>query len=141
MRLASNGWRLEEPSALERLRDAGVAQLILTWWGGDAATHDAADGRNGAFDRLQETLDRAGRMARLLAIARYVLTPASLASLGGWVASIRNHAARLDLLPLSAFDRDPARLAAHRLPRRGLQAALQEAWEASRVVHLKVSAA
>lgn len=140
VRLVTNGWRLAEPSALERLRDAGVAQLMLTWWGGDANTHDVYDGRAGAFDRLQDIVDRAGRMARLLTIARYVLTPASLPSLGAWVPTIRNHAARLDLLPLAALDRDPANLAAHRLPRRPMQAAIQEAWEAARTVHLKMTA-
>lgn len=72
VRLFSNGRRLTGHRTLERLRDAGLAQLTLTVWG-DEPAHDALTAP-GDFAAIVNTLTLAQRLNRLLTTVRFVLT-------------------------------------------------------------------
>ncbi|HMV68260.1 MAG TPA: radical SAM protein, partial [Myxococcota bacterium] len=138
-RLTTNGWRLAEPGALERLRDAGLAQVTFVLWGGSAATHDTIVGRPGAFDALFEAIDLAGRLNRVLVTVRYVLIDANHGECREAIDRARLHVDRLELARLHAVTSDRAALARHNLRRKDTLAAVQAAWEAARTNHVKLT--
>jgi hypothetical protein len=135
----SNGWRLAEKDALARLRDDGLAQLTLVFWGATAEVHDRRVGRQGAFATAIEALDIGSRLNRLLITVRYVLMRDNADQVGDFVALIREPADRFELVRLSAITQDAAVLREQGVSRAAATTAIQAAWEAARVVHLKTS--
>jgi hypothetical protein len=142
-RAHSNGVRLADPNLLEQLRDAGLAQLTLTFWGGSAAVHDARTGVEGSFDALMAAVETAARLARLLLTVRLVLMADNAAEVEALVVATRNHAARFELVRLGALT-TPAGVAAgllhtHGVGRPAAVAAVQAGWEAARATHLRLT--
>lgn len=133
------GGGLAERGVLEKLRNAGLAQLTFLFHGGDAATHDAHVGREGAFEEALEALDIASRLNSLLVRVRYVLLRDNHDQVGTFVERVRDPADRLELVRLSALTRDRTVLRAHGVPRRPALRAVQAAWEAARVAHLRMT--
>ncbi|MCB9666448.1 MAG: hypothetical protein H6732_20225, partial [Alphaproteobacteria bacterium] len=136
-KLTSLGADLAERGQLERLRDAGLAQLTLLFWGGTAATHDARIDRPGAFDAALEVLEEGARLNRLLVTVRMVLLADNHTEVGPLVERVRERAARFELVRLSALVGDPDLLRAHGVGRRAALQAVQSGWEAARVGTLR----
>lgn len=142
-RLTTNGWRFAAPGVLERLRDAGLAQVTFVLWGGTAETHDRLVGRPGAFDELFEAVDVAGRLNRVLVTVRFVLLAENHAECAAATERARLHVDRYELVRLNALlsgsPTDRALLARHGVRRRDAMAAVQAAWETARINHVKMT--
>lgn len=138
-RITSNGWRLAEKDVLSKLRDAGLAQLTLVFWGGTAEVHDARVGRPGAFEAVREALDLGCRINRLLITSRYVLMRDNAEQVGALVALVREPTDRFELVRFSALTHDPNLLREHGVSRAAATAAVQATWEAARELHLKTT--
>jgi len=94
----------------------------------------------GAFERMLVTLEHASRVNRLLVTARLLLTRDNAADAGTWVESIRDRSDRAEIVRLSMVTRDAEMVRTHGVPRSMGARAIQAAWEAARVVHLRLSA-
>lgn len=138
-RMTTNGRRLAEPGVLERLRDAGLAQITFVLWGGTAATHDRIAGHEGAFDALFEALDLGGRLNRMLVTVRFVVLADNHTECAEATERARVHVDRYELARLNALTSDRALLSRHGLRRRDALDAVQAAWETARINHVKMT--
>lgn len=127
---------LATPLLLETLRDGGLAQLTLVFWGASAATHDPIVGREGAFATLETVLQEAARLNNLLVTVRYVLRRDNLDEVGPLVAVVREDANRFELTRLASLTRDTQIIRQLGVPRKQAIVACQAMWEAARVTHL-----
>ena len=141
VRLTTLGDRLDARGVLESMRDAGLAHLVVTLWGGSEATHDAVIGRTGALGRALEVVDAAGKLNQLRVTVRFVLLAGNTAEVGPLVARVRDHSNRFELVRLSTLTQDPAALRAHGVARDTATRAVLDAWEAARVTHLRLATA
>ena len=137
-RMTTIGTGLGARGVLEALRDAGLAQLVITFYGGTAATHDRVVGIEGAFDEAIAALEQAAKLNSLLTTARYVLLRDNHTEVRTFVERVRLEAKRLELVRLSALTRDIDQLRAQGVPRRAALEAIQQAWEAAREVNLRM---
>lgn len=137
-RMTTLGEGLGQKDRLERLRDAGLAQLTLVLYGGSSTTHDDRIERPGALDEALQALEHAARLNRLMITLRFVLLRDNVAEVGALVERARGAADRIELVRLGALTREPELLRVHGVPRREALGAVQAAWQAARVNHVKV---
>lgn len=136
-KMSTTGQGLAERGVLEGLRDAGLAQLTLLFWGGVAATHDARLGAAGAFEGALAALEEGSRLNRLMTTVRMVLLADNHGEVAPLVERVRERANRFELVRLSSLVEDPALLREHGVGRRHALAAVQAGWEAARVGALR----